>query len=137
MGKGKMGKPVLRATTSAENLVYRPRTLLVFLCSATVLLIVWSGFELLRAKILQHHSVWHSRLQSNEEREPLIFLYTNYHRYPDWNTSWDSVNGSTALRTLADCPTKCQFTSSPHLLKSADLVLVSLAYYKLYGGKPV
>ena len=125
-----------------ESIGCRPRILLVFLYSATLLLIVFSvwdsGLQWLQASILQlNTSAWNIRQRRSEGTEPLIFLYNKFFSSVNWNARWDIVNGSNVLKTLADCAVKCQFTSSRHLLHSADLVLVSLAYYKSHGGKPV
>lgn len=76
--------------------------------------------------------------QQVDTGEPLILLSNNgYHGDQDWASRWDSVEGSTVVKTLQDCPAKCLFTSDLYFLKSADLVLVSLAYYDRDGGKPV
>ena len=71
-------------------------------------------------------------------REPLIFLYkTGYHGDQSWESKWDNWTGSMVVKTLRYCPTKCLFTSDQYLLQSSDLVLVNLAYYNEFGGRPV
>ena len=70
-------------------------------------------------------------------REPIIFLYNAFFDSPHWYSQWDSVEGSSTVRTLKNCAQKCLFASDPCLLKSADSVIVSLANYKGYAGKPV
>ena len=131
--------------TLIDTLARSPRRPLFFLCSVTLLFISWSGWypwvrpmQAVLSSTLRNAIPWDYPINSTQEKEPLIFLYNSFFSSPNWNTNWDSVNGSSFLRTLTDCPIKCQFTSSPYLLQSADMVLVSLlAYYKGYGGKPV
>ena len=77
------------------------------------------------------------KIQNSNNHQPWIFLYNKYFGSADWDSRWDTVDGSSVVRTLKNCPAKCLFTSDPYFLKSADFVLVSLASYKNRGGKPV
>lgn len=137
---------------STEYLGRRPYLSSVLLC---LVLVVCCGFiydykyesVLWRPQVTSNPSIKHFKevqqvelslkKRKNSEREPLVFIYNNFFFIPDWYSYWDNVKGSKVTRTLKNCPTKCVFTTDHNLLKSADFVLVSLASYKHYGGKPV
>ena len=67
-------------------------------------------------------------------KQPLVLVYNDFFRSKDWYSFW---LGSKKVKTLGRCEVPCLFTWEKSDLKRADFVLVSLAGYHLYGGKPV
>ena len=138
---GKMFRRRFDRITLKTGLVCLPLKLVILVCATTLFVgkSIWDlGPQRSEPKLLKANSGFlRIQVKDMETSLPLIYLYNKFHGSPDWGSSWESIDGSNVLRTLKYCPIKCQFTSDPHFLKTADLVLVSLAHYDYYGGRPV
>ena len=132
---------------SAFLMERKKRRLRILLLSTVLFSFIFWSFILI-SELRLHEKSWDTELAEEHVtttyniiqpvRTPLIFLFNSFYGSANWDTNWDSVkNSSDLLKTVKDCRHECHFTSSPDLLPTTDLVLVSLAYYSGYGGKPV